>query len=73
MNMVELPTPVLHELHQGITNELKKREHGTTHLNIQIEKECIALKKQLDQTIKDKEQVELQQKRLKEVVEATYR
>ena len=71
MNMASLPTPILQELHQGIRNELKEHEHPTSHLNIQIEQENVALKKQFNQTIKDKEQAQLQQQRLKEVVKAT--
>lgn len=55
MNMATLPTLVLHEFHQGITNELKESEQNTSHLNILTEQECIALNKQLNQAIKDKE------------------
>lgn len=48
INMETIPTMVLHEFHQYITSELKEHEQRTSHLNIQLEQERVALKKQLD-------------------------
>jgi len=71
MNIATFPIPILHDLHQGVINEIKEREHHTSQLNIHVEQECVVMKKQLNQAIKDKKKVELDQQRLKEVVETT--
>lgn len=73
MNMATLPILILHDLHQGNTNELKEHKQHFAQLNIHIEQEHTVLRKQLNQDIKDKDQEELHQQILKDVFEATCR
>jgi len=53
MKVVTLPTQVLHEFHQIITNELKEKEKHTSLLSVQVEKNRASLKKELNQSIKE--------------------
>jgi len=48
MNITTVPLPRLHKLHEEIIEELKLREECTSKLNIQVEKEPVALSQKLD-------------------------
>lgn len=45
MNIAAFPTPISHDLHQGIINELKEHEHRISQLNIHVEQEHVVIKK----------------------------
>jgi len=56
MNIGTMPTHVLHEFHQSTTDELKEQEQCTLLLRIQVEKNKVSMKKEIDQLIKDRDE-----------------
>jgi len=71
MDIVSLPTQVLHEFHQSFTNEMKEREQHTLLLGIQMKEDRASLNKELDQLIKYRDEARQQQQQLEEAIAKT--